>query len=45
MSTFFYDVIDFIFTTKFAVFFLLPVPFYSIALFYRCFCFRGSKND
>lgn len=46
MSTYFYYVIDFIFTSRFARLFMIPIPFYSIALFYRVFCFTGGrKND
>lgn len=46
MSTFFYDILDFMFTTKFAIFFMIPIPFYALTLFYRAFCYTGGKyND
>lgn len=40
MSTFLFDFLDFVFTTKFSVFFIIPVPFYAISLFFSIF--QGS---
>lgn len=42
MTTFLFDFLDFVFTTKFSVFFVIPVPFYCIALFFRIFSFGGD---
>lgn len=42
MSTFLFDFLDFVFTTKFSVLFVIPVPFYCISLFFRAFSFGGD---
>lgn len=41
MSSFLFDFLDFVFTTKFSYFFILPVPFYMISLFFRAFDLRS----
>lgn len=43
MTTFLFDFLDFVFGTKFSIFFVLPVPFYAISLFFRAFSFGGVK--
>lgn len=35
MTTFLFDFLDFVFTSKFSVLFVIPVPFYMISLFLR----------
>lgn len=37
MSTFLFDFLDFVFTTKFSVLFVIPVPFYAVSLFFSLF--------
>lgn len=44
MSTLLFDFLDFVFTTKFSIFFVVPVPFYAVSLFFRAFSFGGLIN-
>lgn len=45
MSTFFYCIFDFLTSQPFIIFFMVPIPFFAIALMYRAFCFRGDRRD